>query len=78
MNIQATIIRIIAEELGASEEAISENANLVDDLGADSPHQLEMAMAIEEQFGIEIPDGDLANLHTVGEVISYVVRKTVG
>lgn len=75
MNIRTTVIDIIAEEIGAKHDAITDDASLMQDLGADSPHLYEMALAIEEQFGFEIPDKDLARLHTVGQVIAYVQRK---
>jgi len=67
--------RVIAEQLGMSETDLKREQKLVDDLGADSLDLIELVMAIEDEFRIEIPDLDAEKLITVGEVEDYVVRK---
>ncbi|NQT00013.1 MAG: acyl carrier protein [Candidatus Omnitrophica bacterium] len=67
---------IIAEQLGVKVEEVTENASFVDDLGADSLDTVELVMALEEKFGIEIPDEDAEKMNTVGEAIKYLEEKT--
>jgi acyl carrier protein len=74
MNIRDTVIQIVATELEADPGSITESISFVDDLGADSPHLLEIALAIEEQFGVKVPDAELASFRTVGDVVAYVQR----
>lgn len=62
----------IAEQLGVKLEEVVPEASLIDDLGADSLDAVELVMAIEEEFGIEIPDEGAEQLRRVGEVIRYV------
>jgi acyl carrier protein len=79
MNDRDILFEIIAKELDVERSAISEGSTL-DELGADSPHLLELALAIEAQFGITVPDADLARLRTapVSDVITYVQRRKGG
>jgi acyl carrier protein len=74
MEIRDKIIEIIAKECDIDQGAISESATL-DELGVDSPHLLEIVLAIEETFGLKIRDGVLTPKHTVGDVIDYVQRR---
>ena len=66
------IKNIIVEQLQVSDTAVTEDASFVDDLGADSLDLVELIMALEEEFGIEIPDGDAEKVVTVGDVVSYI------
>ena len=67
---------IIAEQLGAKVEDVIDGASFVDDLGADSLDTVELVMALEEEFGIEIPDEDAEKMSNVGEAIRYVEEKS--
>lgn len=66
------IKNIIVEQLQVSETAVTEDASFIDDLGADSLDLVELIMALEEEFGIEIPDGDAEKVVTVGDVVNYI------
>jgi len=66
---------IIAEQLGVKPEEVTDNAKFIDDLGADSLDTVELVMALEEEFGIEIPDEDAEKMTTVGEAIKYISQK---
>ena len=63
---------IIVEQLGASESAVTMEASFIDELGADSLDIVELVMAIEEEFDIEIPDADAEKVVTVGDVVDYI------
>ena len=67
---------IIAEQLGVKVEEVTESASFIDDLGADSLDTVELVMALEEKFGVEIPDEDAEKMTTVGEAIKYLEEKT--
>ena len=71
----ARVREIIAQELGVEQEKVVDEANFVDDLGADSLDTVELVMAFEEEFGIEIPDEDAETMQTVGEAIEYLESK---
>ena len=64
--------KVIKNALGCDEEMIKPDAKFVEDLGADSLNIVELVMAVEEEFGIEIPDEDAENLFTVGYLQSYI------
>lgn len=66
---------IIAEQLGVKKEEVTDNAKFIDDLGADSLDTVELVMALEEEFGVEIPDEDAEKMVTVGEAIKYIEQK---
>jgi len=68
---------IIVEQLGVNAEQVTDSAKFVEDLGADSLDTVELVMALEEEFGTEIPDEEAEKLTTVGEAIAYV-QKIVG
>ena len=72
MDTKTRITKIIKEQLGVEESEVKLEARFVDDLGADSLDTVEILMAIEEEFGIEIPDEDAENAKTVEDVISYI------
>ena len=63
---------IIVEQLGVTEETVSMEASFIDDLGADSLDIVELVMALEEEFDIEIPDADAEKVVTVGDVVDYI------
>src|ERR1700732_1612182 len=64
--------QIISEQLGGDENEVTPRASFVDDLGADSLDQVELVMALEEHFGVEIPDEDAEKLRTVQDAIGYI------
>ena len=64
--------KIVCEQLGASEEAVTPEASFVDDLGADSLDTVELVMALEEEFECEIPDEEAENISTVQQAITYI------
>jgi len=66
---------VIAEQLGVKPEEVTDQAKFVDDLGADSLDTVELVMALEEEYGIEIPDEDAEKLTTVGDAIKYIDEK---
>ncbi|MCB1214615.1 MAG: acyl carrier protein [Deltaproteobacteria bacterium] len=72
MLLEKKIIHIIAEQLGVSESEISKEASLVDDMGADSLDIVELVMAMEEEFDLEIPDEDAERISTVQDIIDYI------
>ncbi|MXW68349.1 MAG: acyl carrier protein [Gemmatimonadales bacterium] len=75
MDNAARVREIIAQELGVEQEKVVDDANFVDDLGADSLDTVELVMAFEEEFGIEIPDEDAERMQTVAEAIAYLNEK---
>jgi acyl carrier protein len=66
---------IIANELGVEMEKVTDEASFVEDLGADSLDTVELVMAFEEEFGVEIPDEDAEQMQTVGDAIRYLQDK---
>ena len=67
--------KIIAEQLGVEEEEVTLEAHFVEDLGADSLDTVELVMALEEEFEIEIPDEDAEKILTVGKALDYIKEK---
>ena len=67
--------KIIAEQLGVNEEDITPDASFIDDLGADSLDTVELIMAFEEEFGIEIPDEEAEKITKVQQVVDYISAK---
>ncbi len=63
---------IIVEQLGVADSAVTMEASFIDDLGADSLDIVELVMAIEEEFDMEIPDSDAEKVATVGDVVEYI------
>ena len=76
MAVADKVKSIIVEQLGVDEEEVTPDASFVDDLGADSLDTVELVMAFEEEFGIEIPDEDAEQLQTVGDAIRYLKEKS--
>lgn len=73
---QSKIIDIIANQLGVEKDIITPEANVVDDLGADSLDVVELVMALEEAFDLEIPDEDAENIRTVKDIFEYLEKIT--
>jgi acyl carrier protein len=73
-NRAAKVKEIIINELGVDPEKVTPEASFVDDLGADSLDTVELVMAFEEEFTIDIPDEDAEQMRTVGEAISYIEK----
>lgn len=69
------VTEIIVEQLGVKSEEVTPEASFVDDLGADSLDTVELVMAFEEEFGIEIPDEDAEKIQTVGDAVKYIDEK---
>ena len=76
MNVEAKVQGIIAEQLGVDEKEVTESASFIDDLGADSLDTVELVMAFEEEFDIEISDEDAEEITTVADAIRYITEKT--
>ena len=66
---------IIAKELEVPQEQLTASASFIEDLGADSLDTVELVMALEEEFGIDIPDEDADKIKTVGDVMDYLKKK---
>ena len=73
--IETKVKQIIVEQLGVDENQVDNNASFVDDLGADSLDIVELVMAFEEAFDLEIPDEDAEKIQTVEDVLTYIQSK---
>jgi acyl carrier protein len=74
-DVLATKIRqLVAEQLGVDQNQVTPQASILDDLGADSLDVVELVMAIEESFDIEIPDEAIETMRTIGDIESYVAQ----
>lgn len=69
---EAKVIDIIVEQLGVEKEQVTPDAKFIEDLGADSLDTVELVMALEEEFTIEVPDEEAEKLQSVGDVIKYI------
>ena len=72
MSVEYKVKEIIVDQLGVDEKQVNPNASFIDDLGADSLDTVELVMAFEEEFDIEIPDDDAEKIATVQAAIDYV------
>jgi acyl carrier protein len=76
MSVEDRVKSIIVEQLGVDAEEVKPDASFVEDLGADSLDTVELIMAFEEEFGIEIPDDEAEKIKTVKDAITYVANNT--
>ena len=74
-EVEATVKKIISEQLGVPESDVKPEASFVNDLGADSLDTVELVMALEEEFSVEIPDEDAEKIATVQNAIDYIKAK---
>ncbi len=74
-SVAEKVKKIIAEQLGVSEDQITDEAKFIEDLGADSLDQVELIMALEEEFGADIPDEDAEKMTTVGKAVEYITSQ---
>lgn len=74
-TVQPKVREVIADQLGVDPDRVKAEASFIDDLGADSLDIVELVMAVEEEFGIEIPDEDAEKLKTVGDFCNYLQSK---
>ncbi len=72
VNIEDKVKEIIVEQLGVNPEQVTREAKFIEDLGADSLDTVELVMAFEEEFSVEVPDEEAEKLQTVGDVITYI------
>ncbi len=75
MGLEDRVSAIIVEQLGVTKEELAPRASFIDDLGADSLDIVELVMAMEEEFDIEIPDDDAEKIQTIEDVVTYVKGK---
>lgn len=75
-SIEEKVKKIIVEQLGVNEEQVTPEASFIEDLGADSLDTVELVMAFEEEFGVDVPDDDAEKLTKVGDVIRYIEEKS--
>jgi acyl carrier protein len=75
---EARVREIIINELGVEPEKVTDDASFVEDLGADSLDTVELVMAFEEEFGLDIPDEDAEQMRTVGDAIKYLNEHSEG
>jgi acyl carrier protein len=73
-SVEKRVIEIIVEQLGVSEEEVTLEASFIDDLGADSLDLVELIMAMEEEFSLEISDEDAEKIQTVQDVVNYITE----
>ena len=72
MNTTEAVTRIVVDYLGVEEDEVKDTASFIDDLGADSLDTVELVMAFEEDFDIEIPDSAASEIITVGDAVKYI------
>lgn len=75
LTIESKVKKVIAEKLGIEESSIKNDASFIDDLGADSLDTVELVMALEEEFGCEIPDEEAEKITTVQKAIDYIKNR---
>ncbi|PLV59363.1 acyl carrier protein [Thermotoga sp. KOL6] len=74
-EIFSKVKNIISEKLGVDEAQVTEEAKLIDDLGADSLDLVDLVMDFESEFGVKVDDADLEKISTVGDVVDYIEKK---
>ena len=76
MSVEEKVKEIIVDQLGVDEKQVNPEASFIDDLGADSLDTVELVMALEEEFDVDIPDEDAENIGTVQNEIDYIKDRT--
>ena len=74
-DVAERVKKIVVEHLGVEAEKVTENASFIDDLGADSLDNVELVMAFEEEFDIEIPDDAAEHIQTVGDAVKFIAER---
>ena len=74
-DVAERVKKIVVEHLGVEAEKVTDNASFIDDLGADSLDTVELVMAFEEEFSVEVPDEEAEKLQSVGDVVRYIEEK---
>ena len=74
-SVEQKVREIVCEQLGVGEDEVTPDASFIEDLGADSLDIVELVMAMEEEFDIEIPDDDAERIQTIGDAINYLKEK---
>ena len=70
------LTEILAEQLAADQETMTLDTKIAEERGADSLDLVDLLMSIEDEFGVEIPDEEVENLHTIGDVVEYISKNT--
>ena len=76
MDILEQVKKILCDQLDLDEEQVTEDSEVIDDLGADSLDIVDLVMTLEEEFDTEIPDEDIENLRTVGDIVKYIEERS--
>ncbi len=76
MDIFEQVKKILCDQLDLDEEQVTEDSKVIDDLGADSLDIVDLVMTLEEEFDTEIPDEDIENLRTVGDIVKYIEERS--
>jgi len=77
-DVSERVKKIVTEHLGVDEDKVTDNASFIDDLGADSLDTVELVMAFEEEFGVEIPDDAAEKIQTVKDAITFISANAGG
>ena len=76
MDIFEQVKKILCDQLDLDEEQVTEDSEVIDDLGADSIDIVDLVMTLEEEFDTEMPDEDIENLRTVGDIVKYIEERS--
>lgn len=76
MDVFEKVKKILCDQLDLDEEQVTEDSEVIDDLGADSLDIVDLVMTLEEEFDTEIPDEDIENLRTVGDIVKYIEERS--
>jgi acyl carrier protein len=77
-EVQRRVRQVVSQQLGVEVADLREEASILDDLGADSLDVVELVMALEEEFDVEVPDADVESMRTLGDIERYVAKRAVG